>query len=247
MVLSDGGDHGVRFQWVYEALEAVVAVVVSPEFRGGLSGHQGTSDAQKDNTALAGCGAVAAMVVNGRWRARCKCAGDVEPHQSRAIKAAHSPDISSCRPLCRCWAPVSENHRGPVPGWFWFTRTQGRFSALQEPREGCRGTQSASVCDPGILVRRDAPSWDRKTYKNQIERRRGPVPKTNNPASYDQTVDIVHSAIPRMSELKIPITPSNYAVWYEVPGVTQRGTAPGDGRAARSRCPITETEMRATV
>ena len=33
--------------------------------------------------------------------------------------------------------------------------------------------------------------------------------------SYDRTVDIVRSAIPRMSEMKIPITPSNYAVWYE--------------------------------
>jgi diguanylate cyclase len=33
--------------------------------------------------------------------------------------------------------------------------------------------------------------------------------------SYERTVDIVRSAIPRMSELKIPITPTNYAVWYE--------------------------------
>jgi diguanylate cyclase len=39
------------------------------------------------------------------------------------------------------------------------------------------------------------------------------VPNTNT--QYDQTVDIVRNAIPRMSELKIPITPSNYAVWYE--------------------------------
>ena len=33
--------------------------------------------------------------------------------------------------------------------------------------------------------------------------------------NYDRTVDIVRSAIPRMSEMKIPITPVNYAVWYE--------------------------------
>lgn len=33
--------------------------------------------------------------------------------------------------------------------------------------------------------------------------------------SYDRTVDIVRNAIPRMSDMKIPITPSNYAVWYE--------------------------------
>lgn len=32
---------------------------------------------------------------------------------------------------------------------------------------------------------------------------------------YDRSVDIVRNAIPRMSELKIPITPVNYAVWYE--------------------------------
>lgn len=32
---------------------------------------------------------------------------------------------------------------------------------------------------------------------------------------YDRTVDIVRHAIPRMSEHKIPITPSNYVVWYE--------------------------------
>ncbi len=32
---------------------------------------------------------------------------------------------------------------------------------------------------------------------------------------YDRTVDIVRNAIPRMSELKIPITPVNYTVWYE--------------------------------
>lgn len=43
------------------------------------------------------------------------------------------------------------------------------------------------------------------------------VPQTdeNTRPSYDQTVDIVRSAIPRMSELKIPITPCNYAVWFE--------------------------------
>lgn len=32
--------------------------------------------------------------------------------------------------------------------------------------------------------------------------------------TYDRSVDIVRSAIPRMAELKIPITPRNYAVWY---------------------------------
>lgn len=42
-----------------------------------------------------------------------------------------------------------------------------------------------------------------------------PVPNTSTNGQYDQTVQIVRNAIPRMSELKIPITPSNYAVWYE--------------------------------
>ncbi len=39
------------------------------------------------------------------------------------------------------------------------------------------------------------------------------MPNTNS--HYDRSVDIVRNAIPRMSELKIPITPDNYAVWYE--------------------------------
>jgi diguanylate cyclase len=41
------------------------------------------------------------------------------------------------------------------------------------------------------------------------------VPQINTQPSYDQTVDIVRSAIPRMSEHKIPMTPCNYAVWFE--------------------------------
>ena len=40
----------------------------------------------------------------------------------------------------------------------------------------------------------------------------------NAGSNYDHTVNIVRSAIPRMSELKIPITPSNYAVWFEYLG-----------------------------
>jgi len=32
---------------------------------------------------------------------------------------------------------------------------------------------------------------------------------------YNQTVKIVRDAIPRMSALQIPITPENYAIWYE--------------------------------
>lgn len=40
--------------------------------------------------------------------------------------------------------------------------------------------------------------------------------------SYDRTVAIVRTAIPRMSELKIPITPSNYAVWFAYLGETNQ-------------------------
>ena len=41
------------------------------------------------------------------------------------------------------------------------------------------------------------------------------MPQKNAGSNYDHTVKIVRSAIPRMSEHKIPITPSNYAVWFE--------------------------------
>ena len=41
------------------------------------------------------------------------------------------------------------------------------------------------------------------------------MPSHDIEPDYARTVHIVRSAIPRMSELKIPITPINYAVWYE--------------------------------
>jgi diguanylate cyclase len=41
------------------------------------------------------------------------------------------------------------------------------------------------------------------------------MPQQNAGSNYDHTVNIVRSAIPRLSELKIPITPSNCAVWFE--------------------------------
>jgi len=40
----------------------------------------------------------------------------------------------------------------------------------------------------------------------------------NSENHYNQTVRIVRDAIPRMSEMKTPITPENYAVWYEYLG-----------------------------
>lgn len=71
------------------------------------------------------------------------------------------------------------------------------------------------------------------------------MPKTNNPTSYDRTVDIVRSAIPRMSELKIPITPSNYAVWYEYLSDSNEALRLEMDALLSRDAPITETEMRA--
>ena len=71
------------------------------------------------------------------------------------------------------------------------------------------------------------------------------MPKTNNPTSYDRTVDIVRSAIPRMSELKIPITPSNYAVWYEYLSNSNEALRLEMDALLSRDAPITETEMRA--
>ena len=68
------------------------------------------------------------------------------------------------------------------------------------------------------------------------------MPNTNT--QYDKTVQIVRNAIPRMSELKIPITPSNYAVWYEY--LTDANKALGqemDALLSRDT-PITNAEMR---
>lgn len=38
---------------------------------------------------------------------------------------------------------------------------------------------------------------------------------TSSSSHYDQTVNIIRTALPRMSEFRIPITPENYAVWFE--------------------------------
>jgi diguanylate cyclase len=40
------------------------------------------------------------------------------------------------------------------------------------------------------------------------------VSQTEPTANFEQTVAILRSAIPRMSEHKIPMTPANYAVWF---------------------------------
>jgi diguanylate cyclase len=63
--------------------------------------------------------------------------------------------------------------------------------------------------------------------------------------NYESTVDIVRDAIPRMSALKIPITPNNYAVWYEYLRDTNEALrAEMDALLANGR-PITNAEMRA--
>jgi diguanylate cyclase len=70
------------------------------------------------------------------------------------------------------------------------------------------------------------------------------MPNQEVDKSYDRSVNIVRSAIPRMSELKIPITPSNYAVWYEyLSEANQDLRAEMDALLERDQ-PITDDEMR---
>ena len=74
---------------------------------------------------------------------------------------------------------------------------------------------------------------------------RVPIVSTNNDVSYDRTVAIVRDVIPRMSELKIPITPSNYAVWFAYLSVSNQALHEEvDALIARQR-PITDSEMEA--
>lgn len=71
------------------------------------------------------------------------------------------------------------------------------------------------------------------------------MPNQDVDKSYDRTVHIVRNAIPRMSELKIPITPSNYAVWYEYLSESNLDLrAEMDTLLGRGQ-PITDGEMRA--
>lgn len=61
---------------------------------------------------------------------------------------------------------------------------------------------------------------------------------------YDQTVDIVRSAIPRMSELKIPITPVNYAVWFEYLSENNQDLRQEMDDLLNRPQPITESEVK---
>lgn len=62
--------------------------------------------------------------------------------------------------------------------------------------------------------------------------------------SYDQTVDIVRSAIPRMSELKIPMTPCNYAVWFEYLSESNDALRDEMDTLLSRDAPISDAEMR---
>jgi diguanylate cyclase len=71
------------------------------------------------------------------------------------------------------------------------------------------------------------------------------VPSINTDNGYDQSVDIVRHAIPRMSELKIPITPTNYAVWYAYLAKSNQALREEmDALLGRDQ-PITNREMHA--
>ncbi|MCB1791579.1 MAG: diguanylate cyclase [Gammaproteobacteria bacterium] len=68
---------------------------------------------------------------------------------------------------------------------------------------------------------------------------------TNPPnEQYDRTVDIVRHAIPRMSELKIPITPVNYAVWFEYLSETNQDLRQAMDDLLSREAPITNEEMK---
>ena len=67
----------------------------------------------------------------------------------------------------------------------------------------------------------------------------------NEKTSYDRTVAIVRNAIPRMSELKIPITPANYAVWYEYLNESNEDLQQEMDALLGRDTPITDAQMRA--
>mgnify|MGYP001818003489 FL=1 len=69
------------------------------------------------------------------------------------------------------------------------------------------------------------------------------MPNTNT--KYDQSVHIVRNAIPRMSELRIPITPSNYAVWYEYLTDSNKDLRREMDALLGREQPITNSEMQA--
>lgn len=70
------------------------------------------------------------------------------------------------------------------------------------------------------------------------------MPMTVSSDYYAETVNIVRTAIPRMSELQIPITPINYAVWFEyLSDNNQELRQEMDGLLSRPQ-PITESEIK---
>ncbi len=71
------------------------------------------------------------------------------------------------------------------------------------------------------------------------------MPDTHRDVDYKQTIDIVRTAIPRMSELKIPITPCNYAVWYEYLQSSHQALRQEMDQLLNRDQPITNDEIRA--
>ena len=70
------------------------------------------------------------------------------------------------------------------------------------------------------------------------------MPQNNTQPSFDQTVDIVRSAIPRMSEHKIPMTPCNYAVWFEYLAESNQPLRDEMDALLGREEPILDSEMR---
>jgi len=71
------------------------------------------------------------------------------------------------------------------------------------------------------------------------------MPSQDTASDYDRTVHIVRNAIPRMAELKIPITPANYAVWYEYLTASDQALRDEMEILLARGGPITNAEMQA--
>ncbi|MCM8885126.1 MAG: GGDEF domain-containing protein [Candidatus Thiodiazotropha sp.] len=65
----------------------------------------------------------------------------------------------------------------------------------------------------------------------------------NTTIHYDQTVDIIRTILPRMSEYRIPITPRNYAVWFEYFAKTNQALIKEMEALLTRDTPITEHEI----
>ena len=69
------------------------------------------------------------------------------------------------------------------------------------------------------------------------------MPQTETIATFDETVNIVRAAIPRMSEHKIPMTPANYAVWFAYLSQSDPGLRQEMDELLHNKSPISSAKM----